>query len=451
MEKQQNFMCEGPILPAIIKYSLPIMLTGALQILFNAADIMVVGRYCNERSVAAVGSTTPMINLIVNFFLGFSVGVGIITAQNLGAANRENVSKTVHTAFPLAVLCGAVVTILGLFFSKNLLEIMATPESVLSKSVTYVNIYFIGAIPMMVYNFGASILRSAGDSVTPLVFLGISGVLNVILNIIFVALFNMDVAGVALATTISQTVSCILVVISLIKRNDDIRLSVKLLCFNAKIVKKIFTIGLPAGVQSSLFSISNMLIQSSINGFGDIAMSGNAAAQNIDGMIYVIMNAVSQTATNFTGQNVGAKNYRRVRQILFYCTAYVTFVGVALGVIVYIFAEPLLNIFIPGAHEAIGYGITRTFWISLPYFLCGIMEIFSGSLRGMGYSVTPMIITVFFICVFRVIWIMTVFKLPQYHIIDCVYASYPLSWLLALLALIPANIILFKHLKKSTS
>ncbi len=423
-------MTEGPLLKNIITYTIPIILTSLLQLMFNAADLIIVGRFCGSVSVAAVGATGAITNLIVNLFIGLSVGAGVTVAHALGAHEDGDVHKTVHTAIPVALVSGAFLTVVGVLFSETFLKWMGTPDTVRPLSAVYMQIYFGGIVFMMVYNFCASILRAAGDTKSPLIFLSIAGVVNVGLNVIFVTLFHMNVAGVALATTISQGVSALLVVIALMKRTDSCRLDLRALKFHKLQLMKMIRIGLPAGIQGSLFSISNVIIQSSVNSFGDVFMSGSAAAGNIEGFVYVCLNAFHQTAVNFTGQNAGAHKLDRVRKTLFYCLGSVTVVGIAAGFTAYSFGEKLLSIYITDSAEAIGYGMVRLSYICLPYFLCGLMDVTTGALRGLGESIGPMLISVLGVCGFRIVWIYSVFAQPRFHTPECLFLSYIISWAL---------------------
>ena len=423
-------LLEGPLLPNIITYTIPIILTSLLQLLFNAADLVVVGRFCGSVSVAAVGATGSITNLIVNLFIGLSVGAGVSVAHAYGERDAQAVHRTVHTAVITALVGGAVLTVVGVTFSETFLHMMGTPENVLKLSSVYMKIYFGGIVFSMIYNFCASILRAAGDTKSPLVFLSIAGVVNVVLNLIFVTAFHMNVAGVALATTISQAVSAVLVVLALMKRDDACRLDLRMVRFHKAQLIKMIKIGLPAGIQGSLFSISNVLIQSSINSFGDIFMSGNAAASNIEGFAYVCINAFSQASVNFVGQNAGARQYDRVRKTVLICLACVFVVGLGVGLLFYTFAEQLLSIYITDSAEAISYGVIRMAFICLTYFTCGMMDSLTGALRGLGASMVPMVICILGVCVFRVAWIYTIFQVPQFHTPECLYLSYPISWVI---------------------
>ena len=433
LKRLNRNMLEGPLFLNIILYTIPIILTSVLQLLFNAADLVVVGRFCGSISVAAVGATGSITNLMVNFFVGLSVGAGVSVAHGLGGHENDAVHRTVHTALPLALLSGLVLTIVGVAFSESFLRMMSTPESVLPLSAIYMKIYFGGITFTMVYNFCAAILRAAGDTKSPLLFLSIAGVLNVVLNLVFVTVFHMNVAGVALATTISQGVSAVLVVIALMRRTDACRLILREMRFHKPQLVKMLRIGLPAGIQSSLFAISNVIIQSSVNSFGDVFMSGNAASSNIEGFVYVTLNSFHQTAVNFIGQNAGARQFRRVYRTLWICLGSVLVVGLAAGSLAYSFGPTLLSFYITDSPEAISYGMIRLGMICLPYFLCGLMDVSTGALRGLGASFVPMVISILGVCGIRIGWIYTIFQLPQYHTPRCLYFSYTVSWAITFL------------------
>lgn len=442
-------MREGSILKSVIIYTIPIILTGLLQLLFNAADLIVVGWFSGSDSVAAVGATGALTNLIVNLFIGLSVGAGVAVAQGLGAGNDKITSDAVHTAIPVAVISGIFLTVIGVLFSRNFLELMGTPEGkLLSLSSVYMQIYFCGMTFSMLYNFGSAILRAAGDTRSPLIFLTISGVLNVILNIVFVALFKLDVAGVALATSISQAISAVLVLQALMKRSDACHFEFKKMHIYKSALLRMARIGVPAGLQGSLFSISNVLIQSSVNSFGAAHMSGSAAASSIEGFCYVTMNSFHQTALNFCGQNYGAGDFKRVKRITWVCLMTVAAAGFIVGNISYIFGRELLGIYITDSSEAINYGMERLKFMLVPYFLCGIMDTTTGAMRGIGSSVIPMVITVVGVCVMRIVWIYTVFAMPQYHTFSGLFISYPISWLLTFAALFISFITVMRHKEK---
>lgn len=428
MARIKRDMCEGPLLGNIIWYTIPIMLTSLLQLLFNAADLVVVGRFCGSVSVAAVGATGALTNLIVNLFIGLSVGTGVTVAHALGAHDDKAVHRAVHTAMPTAIISGAILTVVGICFSKQMLVLMDTPENVLELSALYMKIYFGGMMFNMVYNYGASILRAAGDTKSPLIFLTFAGLLNVGLNIVFVTVIDMNVAGVALATTISQALSAVLVVLRLMKRTDSIRLRLKSMKIHPRTFFKIMKIGIPSGIQGSIFSISNVLIQSSVNSFGDVFMSGNAAAGNIEGFIYVIMNSFYQTALNFIGQNTGAGKPKRVRKIYFICLISVAVCGLLTGTLANIFGTQLLSIYITDSAQAIAYGMIRFSIVAQTYFLCGMMDVTTGALRGIGASIVPMLISIIGVCGIRIGWILTIFRMEQFHTPESLFVSYPISW-----------------------
>ncbi len=438
-------MLEGPLFSNIVSYTIPIILTSVLQLLFNAADLIIVGQYRGSLCIAAVGATGSLTGLIVNLFLGFSVGTGVTVAHAYGQNDSEAIHRTVHTALPTALISGALLSVIGMTFCETFLKLMKTPTEVLPLSTIYMRIYFGGIIFNMVYNFCASILRAAGDTKSPLVFLFLAGVINVILNIMFVTLFNMDVDGVALATVISQAVSAVLVVIALMQRTDACRLFLSKIKIYKVQLLKIIRIGLPAGLQSSLFAISNVIIQSSVNSFGDIVMSGNAAAANLEGFVYVCMNAFHQTAVNFIGQNVGAKQYERVFKILKICLASVSALGIVAGAGVFAFAKPLLSIYITDSAEAISYGVIRLTYICLSYFLCGLMDVSSGALRGMGVSVAPMIISILGVCGIRIAWIYTIFQMERFHSTQWLYISYLVSWSVTFLIQFTVFLFIYTH------
>lgn len=446
MRKRNRDMCQGPLFGNIVAYTIPVILTGILQLLFNATDLIVVGRLCGSVYVSAVGATTSLIHLIVNLFIGLSVGAGVAVAHAIGAGDQKMVHRTVHTAIPTALVSGVVLTVIGVLFSGEFLEWMGTPKEVLPLSTTYMRIYFAGITASMLYNFGAAILRAAGDTKSPLIYLTLSGVLNVILNIVFLTLFNMDVDGVALATTLSQVLSALLVLRALILRQDACRLKLKAMRFYKTPMLKLLCIGVPAGIQSSLFSVSNVIIQSSVNSFGAVVVAGNSAASTLEGFVYTIMNAFHQTALNFIGQNVGAKQYKRTKKILLICLGCVFVVGGVCGGLFYLLGRPLLSIFISDSARAIEYGLIRLSFICLPYFVCGLMDVTTGAIRGMGVSLTPMVITILGVCGFRIGWIYTVFQIPAYHTLSCLYASYLISWIITFFVELVAFFVIYRRM-----
>lgn len=445
MKFDSQNMRSGPIFKNIIVYTVPIILTGILQLLFNAADLIVVGWFCGSDSVGAVGATSSLTNLMVNLFIGLSVGAGASVSQAVGSGNGEKASKILHTAIPVALISGIILTAVGVTLSGPLLALMGTPDELLSLSSIYMRIYFCGIVFSLIYNFGSAVLRAVGDTRSPLIFLTAAGIINVILNVFFVAVCNMNVAGVALATSISQAVSAVLVLCALIKRTDCCKLSLKELKIHKIALLEILRIGIPAGLQSSLFSISNVLIQSSVNSFGSTVMSGNAAASSIEGFCYVAMNAFHQTSLNFCGQNYGAGDYKRVKRITYTCLFTVAAVGFVVGNLFYLFGRQLLGIYITDSPQAIEYGMIRLKYILVPYFICGIMDTTTGAMRGIGSSVIPMAITVVGVCLMRVVWIYTVFAIPKYHTLAGLFISYPITWTLTFAALFISFLIIMKR------
>lgn len=446
--KYEMDMCNGPLLGKILIYTLPLMLSGILQLLFNAADVVVVGRFAGHESLAAVGSTSSLINLLVNLFMGLSVGANVMVARFFGANMKRELNEMVHTAITTAIVSGAVLIFVGLFLSRPALTLMGTPEDVLPLAVIYIRIYFVGMPVMMLYNFGAAILRAIGDTKRPLYFLLAAGVINVILNLIFVIVFSLGVAGVALATVISQAVSAYLVLRCLIRADAAYQVRLRELCIVPDKLLKMVQIGLPAGLQGSLFSISNVLIQSSINSFGSIVVAGNTAASNIEGFVYIAMNSLHQTAISFCGQNYGAMKYRRIGRIVLICQLCVLTTGLALGNAAYLGGGLLLQLYSTDA-EVIRYGIIRMSYICTSYCLCGMMDVMVGALRGIGYSVMPMLVSLTGACLFRVVWIMTVFQ--RSHTLQTLYISYPISWGVTFLVHLLCFVVVYKSMLQKSA
>ena len=441
-------LCNGPIFFKVVKYTLPIICTSLLQLCFNAADLIVVGRFCGSSSVGAVGATSSLIHMFVNLFIGTATGVSVSVANAIGEQDEKKVSKIVHTAIPLSFFLGLFITVLGVAFSTPLLKLMETPSNILTLSSLYTKIYFCGMIPSLVFEFSAAIFRASGDTQTPLKFLSLAGVTNVLLNVFFVTVIDLDVAGVALATVISQTISSSMIILALIRRNDYFKLEIKKMRIYLDVLKKILNIGLPAGIQASIFSMSNVIIQSSVNSFGTIAVAGNASAANIEQFVYVTMHSFYQTSLNFTGQNIGAKNSKRVKKALLVNTICAVTLGAILGSIIFYFAPKLLSIYITDNLSSIDYGIIRMSYICRFYFLCGIMDVLTGAIRGMGKSIVTLFISIIGICGVRLGWIFTVFRMEQFHSLDSLYFSYIVSWIACILAQIIAFIILYKKFKK---
>lgn len=444
-QKYEMDMCSGPFAKKILIFYIPLMLSGVLQLLFNAADIVVVGRFAGSDALAAVGSTSSLINLLVNFFMGLSIGVNVLIARFFGAGQKKELSDMVHTAILTSIISGFILLVLGMIVAGPALKLMDTPGDVIDQSTLYMRIYFCGMPFFMAYNFGAAILRAIGDTKRPLYYLAFSGLVNVVLNLIFVIIFHMGVAGVATATAISQAISAVLVLRCLVKSETDYRLDLKKLRIEKDKMFKMMQIGLPAGLQSSLFSISNVLIQSSVNSFGSIAMAGNTAASNLEGFVYTAMNAFSQTVVSFTGQNYGAQKYKNISRILLICQGLVAAVGLILGNAAYLGSGILLKLYSADS-EVISFGMLRMSIICSTYCLCGMMDTMVGSLRGLGCSIIPTIVSLAGACLFRVVWIYTVFR--HFKTLNCLYISYPISWTLTLIAHIICFLIVYRKLIK---
>ncbi|MCR4956138.1 MAG: MATE family efflux transporter [Lachnospiraceae bacterium] len=429
MRKNKNEidMVNGGIFKKLVLFAIPVILSGILQLLFNAADVIVVGRFAGQTALAAVGSTNSIVNLLVNLFIGLSVGANVVVAKFTGARRDRDVSEAVHTAILTAFLSGAILVFVGLFFTRPLLIIMGSPKDVLPLSAIYLKVYFAGMPAMMVYNFGSAVLRAVGDTRRPMKYLIMAGILNVCLNLFFVISLHLSVVGVALATTISQVLSAGLVVRALMKEEGAIHLELKALRIHRDKLGQILKIGLPAGLQGTIFSISNVLIQSSINSFGSVAMAGNSAAASVEGFVYMSMNAMYQTAISFVGQNYGAKKLDRIKRIAFYCMGMVIVIGLVMGIGAYESSHYLLRLY-SDKEEVIAYGVERLFYISVPYFICGMMDTFVGIIRGLGYSIITAIVSLLGACGFRVLWIYTIFAYNR--TLSCLYISYPISWIL---------------------
>ncbi|MDE7286581.1 MAG: MATE family efflux transporter [Lachnospiraceae bacterium] len=424
-------MCNGPLLGKIMLFTLPLMLSGILQLLFNAADVIVVGRFAGNEALAAVGATGSLTNLLVNLFIGLSVGANVLVARYYGAKQDEEVSQPVHTSILVSVIGGILLAIIGIAAAKPLLLMMDTPENVIQHSVLYMRIYFLGMPVMLLFNFGSAILRAIGDTRRPLIYLIIAGVINVLLNLCFVIVFRMGVAGVALATVIAQCVSTTLIIRCLMQSESSFKVCFEKLHMNWEKFRKIAAIGLPAGIQGSLFSISNVLIQSSVNSFGSIAMAGNTAGSNIEGFVYTAMNSVHQTAVSFTGQNLGGRRYDRINKILIECLLFVTAIGLVMGNGAVLLGQQILG-FYSTDPQVISYGMQRMEIICAFYCFCGIMDVLVGCIRGLGYAVMPMIVSLLGACAFRIVWIYSVFQWDR--TLQTLYISYPVSWTLTAIA-----------------
>lgn len=452
MKKKKNYeidMCNGPILSKMLMFAIPLMCSSMLQMLFNAADTVVVGRFAGDNSLAAVGSNASLIGLITNLFLGLSIGANVLAARFYGAKREKELSETVHTAILLSFYSGIVLTIVGCFGAKQILIWMQSPKEVIGLATLYLRIYFLGMTATMLYNFGSAILRAVGDTQRPLYYLLGAGVINVILNLIFVIGLKMDVAGVALATVISQCISAFLVIRCLMKEEGGIRLIPKNLHIHRDKFIGILKIGLPAGVQGIIFSLSNVVIQSSINSFGAVTVAGNSAAANLESFVYFAMNAFHQATISFTGQNMGAGNYKRIDRIVLTGEICVVIVGAVLGNLLFLAGEPLLGIY-TSSKKVIAAGMVRLGVIAVTYALCGMMDVMVGALRGIGYSIMPMLVSLFGVCGLRMLWLATIFQIPEYHSARMVYVSYPVTWTLTFVILIGCFIWTKRRIVKST-
>ncbi len=427
-------MTNGPLMKKMFLYAIPIMFSGILQLLFNAADIVVVGRFAGDNSLAAVGATSSVIHLLTNLFIGLSVGTNVLVAQYYGAKDDKAVTDTVHTSMLLSFICGILLTVIGVAVARPILILMQAPEQVLELAVLYMRIYFLGMTSTMVYNFGAAVMRAVGDTKRPLYYLLLSGVINVILNLIFVIVFHMDVAGVALATSISQTVSAILVVRCLMKNNGALKLKLKELCIKKYIFKEILRIGIPSGATGVVFSLSNVVIQSAINSFGEIVIAGNSAAYNIEGFVFTAVNAFYQAVISFISQNFGAQKYDRIPKILGVGVLYSVVSSLLLSVVSLSFGRQLLGIYSVNP-EVIQEGYYRMCFILGTFVVASTMDSFAGALRGMGYSMLPMVISLVGVCGIRLVWIATVFQIPEYHNLTTIYLCYPITWVITTTAM----------------
>ena len=424
-------MTEGPLITKIIKFTIPVMLSGILQLLFNTADVIVVGRFTGKTALAAVGSTGSLINLLVSLFMGLSIGTNVLVARYQGAKDDKSVSETVHTSIALGIVGGLILLIVGVVATRSLLEMMATPDDVIDQSTLYMRILFFGMPLNLILNFGAAILRAIGDTKRPLYYLTIAGVINLFLNIFLVTVFSLGVAGVAIATVISEGVSCGLILLCLKHETGAIRLYFNRIKINPSKCIDIMKIGLPAGLQGCIFSISNVLIQSSVNSFGSTVMAGNTAASNIEGFVYVSMNSLHQTCISFTSQNFGAGKFKRIKKVLINCLVIVAITGLVLGNSAYFFGKYLLSAYNNEA-EVISYGLIRLSIISTMYFLCGLMDVMVGAMRGIGYSILPMIVSLVGACGLRIVWIYTVFV--KFRTLDILFISYPVTWTITFLS-----------------
>ena len=439
--------CSGPVLGKMLLFALPLMASSILQLLFNAADVIVVGKFAGDNSLAAVGSNGSLINLLTNLFLGLSVGVNVLVSRYYGARDHKNVEETVHTAIAVSVASGILLTVLGCTGAASVLRLMKAPAEVLPLASEYLRIYFLGMTAMMIYNFGAAILRAVGDTRRPLYYLMTAGIVNVVLNLFFVIVMKLDVAGVAIATVISQIISAGLIVRCLMLETGDIHLDLRRIRIVWNKMVRIMKIGVPASIQSMLFSISNVIIQTSINSFGAVIVAGSAAAGNLEGFVYVSMNAFYQAVLTFTGQNMGAGKHDRINRILRTGLACVFVTGLVMGVGTYKGGSLLLQLYTSNP-EVVREGLKRLAYVSAPYFLCGMNEVVVGVIRGLGYSLIPMLVSVVGICGLRLLFIFTLFSQPAWHVPASLYMTYPLSWAVTFLVHALIYIPIWNHLKK---
>ena len=444
-EKKKDYsnMISGPTLWKMIMFSIPVVLSGILQLLFNAADIVVVGNFAGDESLAAVGSTSSLINLFTNIFIGFSVGTNVLIAHFVGSGDETKVSDTVHTSMVVALITGVLLGGIGIIFANPILRLMGNPGNVIGLATLYLKIYFLGLPALSIYNFGAAILRAVGDTKRTLYFLTFAGVVNVILNLILVIGFSMGVAGVAIATIVSEFLSAALVIWYLCNKNELLKLEFKKLHVNRFILTKIIGIGFPAGLQGTVFSLSNIVIQSAVNSFGSDVIAGNSATMNIEGFVYLAMNAIYQTAITFVGQNYGAGKKKRVLRCTIQCQGIVVVVGLFFGVSAFLFRNNLLHIY-SSSPTVIAAGKIRCSYILPVYFLCGCMDVMVGALRGIGQSIVPMITSLIGACALRLVWIATVFQMRRTT--GSLYISYPITWTITLLAHVAFFIYFYKKI-----
>ena len=443
--KYEIDMCNGSIMDKLVSFALPLMLSGILQLMFNAVDIIVVGRFSGSEALAAVGSTTALINVFTNLFIGISLGANVLAARFFAAGRKEEMSETVHTSITLALISGILMAFVGLVFSKGALELMGTPEDVIGLSTLYMRIYFMGMPFFMLYNYGAAILRAVGDTKRPLYFLIIAGVINAGLNMVLVIVFGLGVAGVGIATVFSQMVSCVLVLTCLCRTEGSYKLSFSKLSMKGYYLKQIFQVGIPAGIQSTVINFSNALLQSSVNSFGSTAMAGYTAANNILGFLYVSINSVTQACMSFTSQNFGVGKYKRMDRVLIDCMILSVGAALVLGCGAYFFGAEILQIYTEEA-DVIQCGVEILSITTVPYFLCGIMDLFPGALRGMGYSAVPMVLSIIETVGMRVLWIFAFF--PQHRSLYFLFISYPASWIATIVMQVVCYYFVRKHCYK---
>ncbi len=447
-EKRNRYeidMCNGTVMDKLISFSIPLMLSGILQLLFNAVDIVVVGRFTGSQALAAVGSTTALINVFTNLFIGVSLGANVLAARFYASGREKEMSETVHTAITFALISGIVMVFVGLFFSRAALELMDTPGDVIEQSSLYMRIYFSGMPFFMLYNYGAAILRAVGDTKRPLFFLIIAGVTNALLNLFLVIVLHLGVAGVAIATVIAQMVSCVLVLRCLHQSDGSYQFRISRMVLKWSYLKQIFQVGIPAGIQSTVINFSNVLLQSSVNSFGSVAMAGYTAANNIFGFLFASVNSITQACMSFTSQNYGVGKWKRMDKVLRNCILLSVIVSFVLGCGSYLFGPQLLQIYTSDT-AVIQCGMEILLYTTVTYFMCGLMDLFPGALRGMGFSAVPMLLSVIGTVGTRIVWIFMVF--PQHRSLDVLFISYPASWFVTIVLQVICYSLVRRKVKK---
>lgn len=440
-------LTEGSIIKKLILYSLPLMASSMLQLMFNAVDVMVVGHFAGDNSLAAVGSNGPITGLMTNLFVGLSVGTNVLVARYFAGKNEDKLRKTIHTSIVVSIIGGIALAIFGVFAARPMLEWTQSPPEVIDLAALYLRIYFLGMPANMIYNFGGAVLRGVGDTKRPLYYLTFAGIVNLLLNLLFVIVFRMDVAGVAIATIISQTISAVLVVRCLMRESEGIRLEKQYMKIDGPLLIEILKIGVPAGLQSSMFSLSNTVVQSSINSFGNVIMAGNAAAQNVESFIAMSIKAFSQAAVAFVSQNVGAKRYDRIGKIALTILAFACVFDIVLSNTVYLFGKPLLGLYTTSA-AVIAAGMVRVGINCIPHFIYALMDVMAGLIRGLGYSVLPMVVALLGVCGFRMAWISMLSSNEALYTIENVYGAYPISWTVTLIAHTICFMIIWRGIKR---
>lgn len=423
--KYEIDMCNGTIMDKLISFALPLMISGMLQLMFNAVDIIVVGRFTGSQALAAVGSTTALICTFTNLFIGVSLGANVLAARFYASGKTKEMSETVHTAILLALISGIAMSIIGILCARESLVLIATPDDIIGQAALYLRIYFLGMPFFMLYNYGAAILRAVGDTKRPLMYLIAAGTANAVLDLILVIIFKMGVAGVAIGTITSQFISCVLVIRCLCKTDAIYKLYISKLGIKKYYLIQILKVGLPAGIQSTVINFSNVLLQSSVNSFGEIAMAGYTAANNILGFLYVSVNSVTQACMSFTSQNYGVRKFKRMDKVLVDCAILSIIVSVVIGGGSYLLGHQILGIYTK-QEDVIQCGMEILSISTIPYFLCGLMDMIPGSMRGVGYSAVPMLLSIIGTVGTRLVWIYGVF--PEHRSLYVLFMSYPVSW-----------------------